>query len=344
MKKTIIVGLTLVFIFLGLAACKKGAGTGVDAALALVPKTVQGVVVINVNKAMTTAFVDKAIKESKEFQKYQDFVKETGIDPQKDIYFAVIGLSGIGQSGDASGSGFGVVNLKYNKDILVTKLKEKATNVQESTYEGVTIYTVPEGDGRKPMSGAFLDNANIALGPEKDVKAVIDVFAKKADNVFKNAELAELIKTAKTNAMFWSAVQFPPEMMKGVAASNPMAADLADIKALQMYFDYADKSLQLEIKTIGGDAEKNKKLAATLTGLKALGGMAGGDKPEVGELINKIEVTSAADSVKIFANIPEDLLNKLTATATKTVEDKLAGTKAEEKKDEKKDEKKEAKK
>ncbi|MDP2914790.1 MAG: hypothetical protein Q8O91_04990 [Candidatus Aminicenantes bacterium] len=335
MKKTIIIGLALVFVFLGLAACKKGAAAGADAALALLPKNVQGVVVIDVNKAMTTAVVDKAIKDSKEYQKYQEFIKETGIDPQKDIYFVAIGISGLGQSGESSGSGVGVINLKYNKDTLLPKLKEKATNVQETVYEGVTIYSVSEGEGKKPMFGTFLDTAHIAVGEEKEVKAVIDVFAKKAESVLKNAELSALIDKSNKTAMVWAAFQFPPEMMKGVAASNPMASDLGDIKALQMYFDYANKSLQLEIKALGGDAEKNKKLAETLTGFKALGSMAGAEKPEIGELINKIEISSASDAVKIFANIPEDLLNKLSATATKTVEDKLEGKKTEEKKDEK---------
>jgi hypothetical protein len=340
MKKTVSIGLALVFVFLGLAACKKSAATGADVALGLLPKNVQGIVVIDVNKAMTTAVVDKALKESKEYQKYQEFIKETGIDPQKDIYFVAFGISGIGQSGETSGSGVGIINLKYNKDTLLPKLKEKATNVQETVYEGVTIYAVPEGEGKISMSGAFLDNAHIAIGEDKELKAVIDVFAKKADNVFKNAELSALINKSNKAAMVWAAIQFPPEMMKGVAASNPMASDLGDIKAIQIYFDYANKSLQLEIKAVGGDAEKNKKLAETLTGFKALGGMAGGDKPEIGELINKIEISSASDAVKIFANVPEDLLNKLSATATKTVEEKLEGAKTEEKKDEKKETKK----
>jgi len=243
MKKTVSIGLALVFVFLGLAACKKSAATGADVALGLLPKNVQGIVVIDVNKAMTTAVVDKALKESKEYQKYQEFIKETGIDPQKDIYFVAFGISGIGQSGETSGSGVGIINLKYNKDTLLPKLKEKATNVQETVYEGVTIYAVPEGEGKISMSGAFLDNAHIAIGEDKELKAVIDVFAKKADNVFKNAELSALINKSNKAAMVWAAIQFPPEMMKGVAASNPMASDLGDIKALQIYFDYANKSL-----------------------------------------------------------------------------------------------------
>jgi len=344
MKKITVIGLAFAFVLLSFAACNKGGGSGSENALSLLPAGTQGVVVIDIHKAMTTAVADKAIKESQEYQKYQDFIKETGIDPQKDIDTAAIGISGIGKSGGSPGDGVGVISLKYNKDVLLAKFKAKATNIKEAAYEGVTLYTDTEGEGQKPMTGAFLDESRVVLGTEASVKAVIDVFAKKADNIYKNAGMAALIKTANKQAMVWCAFDFPPDMMKGVASSTPMMSDLADVKALLAYFDYANKSLQLEIKAIGGDADKNKKLADALIGFKALGGMVAGEKPEVGELLNKIEISSAPDAVKIFANIPEDLMNKLSATAQKTVQEKLAGTKGEEKKDDKKDEKKEVKK
>ena len=339
MKKIAVIGLALVFVFLGLAACKKAGGA--DKVLSLIPKDAQGVVVFDVNKAMTTDIVDKTIKENKDYQKYQEFIKETGIDPQKDIFYIAVGLiQKKTEGGETEQQGVVVANMNYNKDVLLAKIKEKASGLKEETYEGVTVYAITEKEEGKPTYGAFLDASNILIGNEKAVKAVIDISKKKADNVFKNADLSALIKTANKNAMLWSAFSFPPEMMKDMAAKNPMASDLADVKALLIYFDYANKSLQLEIKGLGGDADKNKKLAETLTGYKALGGMFATEKPEVGELLNKIEVSSAPDYVKIFVNIPEDLLNKLSATAQKQVEEKLAGIKPEEKKEEKKEQKK----
>jgi hypothetical protein len=339
MKKIAVIGLALVFVFLGLAACKKAGGA--DNVLSLIPKDAQGVVVFDVNKAMTTDIVDKTIKENKDYQKYQEFIKETGIDPQKDIFYVAVGLiQKKTEGGETEQQGVVVANMKYNKDVLLAKVKEKASGLKEETYEGVTVYAITEKEEGKPTYGAFLDASNILIGNEKAVKAVIDISKKKADNVFKNADLSALIKTANKNAMLWSAFSFPPEMMKDMAAKNPMASDLADVKALLVYFDYANKSLQLEIKGLGGDADKNKKLAETLTGYKALGGMFATEKPEVGELLDKIEVSSAPDYVKIFVNIPEDLLNKLSATAQKQVEEKLAGMKPEEKKEEKKEQKK----
>jgi hypothetical protein len=335
MKKIAVIGLALVVVFLSLTACKKAGGA--DSVLSLIPQDAQGVVVVNVSKAMTTDFVDKAIKENKEYQKYQEFIKETGIDPQKDIFYIAVGLiQKKTEGGETEQQGVVVANMNYNKDVLLAKIKEKASGLKEETYEGVTVYAITEKEAAKPTYGAFLDASNILIGSEKAVKAVIDISKKKADNVFKNADLSALIKTANKNALLWSAFSFPPEMMKDMAAKNPMASDLADVKALLIYFDYANKSLQLEIKGLGGDADKNKKLAETLTGYKALGGMFATEKPEVGELLNKIEVSSAPDYVKIFVNIPEDLLNKLSATAQKQVEEKLAGIKPEEKKEEKK--------
>ncbi len=335
MKKIAVIGLALVVVFLSLTACKKAGGA--DSVLSLIPQDAQGVVVVNVNKAMTTNIVDKAIKENKEYQKYQEFIKETGIDPQKDIFYIAVGLiQKKTEGGETEQQGVVVANMNYNKDVLLAKIKEKASGLKEETYEGVTVYAITEKEAAKPTYGAFLDASNILIGSEKAVKAVIDISKKKADNVFKNADLSALIKTANKNALLWSAFSFPPEMMKDMAAKNPMASDLADVKALLIYFDYANKSLQLEIKGLGGDADKNKKLAETLTGYKALGGMFATEKPEVGELLNKIEVSSAPDYVKIFVNIPEDLLNKLSATAQKQVEEKLAGIKPEEKKEEKK--------
>jgi hypothetical protein len=334
MKKITTLSLALFLLLFGIAACKKagppaaGSATATDM-LSMIPKSAQGVVVLDVHAGLNTAFVDKMLKEGEDKQKYLDFIKDTGIDPQKDIYLAVIGLMGTGGLNNASPAI--VVNLKYDKDKLLAKLKEKATNVTEEVYEGLTLYTVPEADDKKPMTGVFYDASNIILGEAKDVKAVIDVVKKGGENILKNETLSPLLKSADKSAIVWAAVAFPPDMMKSVAAQNPMASSLENMKSLLVALNYKNKALQIEIKGMGGDAEKNKQTAEALNGLKALGAMASTEKPEIGELVNKIEVTSSAEFVKIAANFPEELLTKLGATA------KLAGTKPEEKKDEKKE-------
>ena len=343
MKKFAVGSLALILLVFGFAACKKagppaaGSASAADM-LSMIPKSAQGVVVIDVHAAMTVAFIDKAIKDSKDNHKYLDFVKETGLDPQKDIYYAVVGL--MGSEGLDKASPAIIVNLKYDKDKLLAKLKEKATNVAGETYEGLTLYTVTEADEKKPMSGVFYDASNIIFGEAKDVKAVIDVVKKGADSILKNEALTALLKSADQTAMLWAAAVLPPEAMKAMAAQNPMASSLAGLKSVLLALDYKNKALRIEIKGMGGDAEKNKQTADALNGLKALGAMAAGEKPEIGELVNKIEVTSSAEFIKIAALLPDELLTKLSATAEQTVKEKMAGTKDEDKKGENKVEKK----
>jgi len=42
-----------------------------------------------------------------------------------------------------------------------------------------------------------------------------------------------------------------------------------------------------------------------------MGSMAAAEKPEISQLIDKIEISAATDYVKIFANIPEQLATNL---------------------------------
>ena len=220
-----------------------------------------------------------------------------------------------------------VVNLAYKKDVLLAKLKEKATDVTEKDYDGVTLYGFKDEEDKQPMFGAFFDETHLLFGTEGTIKAMIDVAKKKTPNVLKSEALAPLMKTANKSAMLWAAISIPKEL-SAEAEKNPMTADLESITAVMLSFDYRDKALQFEIKGVGGDADKNKKLADTLNGFKALGSMAGGEKPEIGEFINKIEISSAPDYVKIYANLPEDLLTKLGKTAQAAVEEKMGAAKA----------------
>jgi len=343
MRKFIVGSLVLVLLVFGFAACKKAGAPAAGAAsaadmLSMIPKAAQGVVVIDIHAGMNSVFIDKAIKDAKDNQKYLDFIAQTGIDPQKDIYYAVVGL--MGSEGLDKTSPVVVVNLKYDQAKLLAKLKEKATNVTEETYEGLTLYTAADPGEQKPMSGVFYDGSNIIVGEAKNVKAVIDVVKKGADSILKNEALTALLKSADQTAMLWAAAVLPPEAMKTVAAQNPMAASLDSLKSILIALDYKNQALRIEIKGMGGDAAKNKQTADALTGLKALGAMAAGEKPEIGELVNKIEVTSSAEFVKIAALLPEELLTKLSATAKDAVKEKMAGAKDEGKKDEKKDDKK----
>jgi hypothetical protein len=56
-------------------------------------------------------------------------------------------------------------------------------------------------------------------------------------------------------------------------------------------------------------------MADMLNGLKALGAMGASKEPELGQLLNGIQLSSAADHVKLTFSLSEELLNKLGAKA-----------------------------
>ncbi|MBM3294560.1 MAG: hypothetical protein FJY82_08545 [Candidatus Aminicenantes bacterium] len=332
MKKTAILGLSLILVFTALAACKKSgppvAGSAkAEDMLSLIPADVQGVFVVDAKRIMNTDIIDKAIKGNKDYEKYKQTLDALGLDPQKDVYFAVIGISQ--KPGEKDPKVSGVVNLKYDQAKVVAKIKEESPAYTESAYEGVTLFTVPEEEGGEPMYGAFLDASNIAFGQEAGVKAVVDLFKGKGESVLKKAEIMNLVKTSNKSAMLWSVFALSPEQVNEMTGGNPMLGSLSSIKAMSMFVDYAGRKLDLEIKAMSADAAKNKEMADFLNGLKAMGSMAAGEKPEIGRLLNAISITSAPDHVKLAASLPEDVINMLSAEAQKQVAEKLGGEKPE---------------
>lgn len=325
MKKITAVGIAFFFVFFAFISCaKKPAAPKAGSAkaedmLTLIPKAAIGIFVIDVNRVMTTEAASKAIKEDANYQKYQEFISETGIDPMKDVYFLVAAMTG--EMSATGGKGVAVINLKYDKDRLLAKINEKQENLKESEHEGVTVFTVEEAEDGKPASGAFLDESNIVIGDDQGVKAVIDIWKKKADNVLKNEALSALIKTTNKEALLWSAIAFPEGAMKQLSAQNPMLQSLENLTAITMFFDYKNKNILAEIKAMGGDEANNKQIADLLSGLKAMGAMASTKDPNVGELMNRIEISAGADYVKISASLPEDLLEGLSKKATKEKEE-----------------------
>jgi hypothetical protein len=343
MKRNVRIGLAIL-IAAGLVSCveqgglKAGTATG-KAMLQLIPVNAHGVIIIDVHRALTTDQVAKALKDEKMKQKYDEFVKTAGIDPMKDVYFLAVGLSGPPTGEEQEGAI--LLNLRYNKDQLLAKLKEEEKSLREETYSGVTIYkgTDPAKPGKKEMSGAFLDDSNIVLGNDQTVRAAIDLYQKKADSVLKNAEIGKVLKAVNTSAVVWGAFAIPPEMIKKAVEQNPMLKPLEGVTGLGMSFDYVNQTLIAEIQSLGGTKEQNKQLADTLNGFKAMGAAYASKEPVLMDLLNTLEITSGADHVKLYASIPSALLEK----TQKMAQEKFGGmvqfsppASTEKKKDEKK--------
>ncbi len=320
MKKFTLTLSTLILVFFTMLFCgkkpeaSKAMESKTEDLLKFIPGETKGVIFLDMHRIMTTEMANKLIKEDKNYKKYEEFIQKTGIDPQKDVYFVAVSLGGeLGEKKNMEGAG--VVNLKYKKETLLSLIREKAEEegqaVLEEDYNGITVYGIKEEEDEDEGHFSFLDDSHLVVGNRNGVKSVLDVIQKKRQNVFKNQALSDLIQKTNKNAMLWGAILFPPAAREEAASKNPMLQNLKDISATSFFFDYKNKAIDLEINLMSSDETKNKQIADLLNGFKAMGGMAAAEKPEVGELMNKIQIQALKDQIKVTASIPEALIDKL---------------------------------
>ena len=324
MKKATSIG-SIVLFTVFLASCtpassiKAGSATA-ESLIRLLPKTTLGVIAIDVHRGMGLASVSKMLQDPQAKEKYDEFVKLAGLDPMKDVFFVVMGLTA---TPNAMGHEGGViVNLKYSKDSFLATMKEKAPEFQSESYNGVTIYSNLDGSETKQTTrAAFLDDSNILFGSAAGVKGIIDVHQKKAESVMKNAAMAGVFKKVDKAALAWGAFSLPPDLVKKGMESIPQLKVLEGVTALTLSFDYRLSNYIADIRTMGGTEEQNKNLASTLNGLKGLGGMLAAQEPAAGDLLNAIEITSGKDFVRLYISISEEAMDKLGEAAQARVGD-----------------------
>jgi hypothetical protein len=326
MKKFTAIGIVIIFALLSFISCEKktaapssGPAQANDM-LSLLPVDSLGVLFIDIHRIMAIEAVADMIKEEEnkeDYQKYQEFIEMTGIDPQEDIYsIAAAATKGEGKEMETVSV---VLNLKYNRETILPLIKENIEEEEELTeneYNDFTIYTIKK-EGEKGVSFTFLDDSYIGAGNEKGVKAVIDVLQKKRENVFKNDSLAALLEDANKGAILWGAFSIPPEAKEEMTGVSPMLKDIEAINAVSLSFDYKNKSIIAEIKLLTGDPDKSQQIGDSLNGLKMMGSMIQIQDFNAAEVLDNIEITAGPDHVRIYARFPEELLDKLKEKAKK---------------------------
>lgn len=325
MKKLMTFGVAIIFVLFSFKACsenstapKAGSAKAADM-LSLIPKDVRAIFFIDFHRVMGIEVVSKALQDNEGHKDYQPFMEKTGIDPQKDIYFIAGGVSG--EMEKAKQKAVVIINLKYNKDpllSLVTEKKGKEEELKEEEYNGFKIYYgLKKGESgitkAEGPSFCFVDNSNIIAGDAVEVKSVIDILQKKGENVFKNEPLSALIAKTNKEALIWGAVFIPPEATDKIVSANPLLSSLKAVSAASLYFDYKNKNIMAEIKAMSSDASKNQEVADYLNNWKTMGALVTIQDFNLGEVLNKIEITSGPDHVRIYASIPETFIEELKA-------------------------------
>ena len=373
MKKFAFIGITVIFALFSFTSCEEGlfvskaAPADAENALKLIPKDVMAVFYIDIHRILAIEFINNLIKEkesdetSDELNELQEFKAETGIDPEKDINFIVVAITGETEKGNEEG--VAIINLTYDKDLLLSMIKEEIAKEKEEEHEkqaeeehaeaeeeeehelieeeynGFTIYTVKQeceeeeeeeehGEEKEEdyekhegESFAFLDKSNIAAGNKSALKAVIDVLAKKKENVLKNEGLSVLLTKINKEAIIWGAALIPAEAIKEATSVRPELVILEAVNAASISLDYKNANIIADINIMSSDPTKNQELADNLNGYKDMGALIQIQDLDMAEILDRIEITSFPDHVNIYTSFPEDLpqtiIDKLKMDKTK---------------------------
>ncbi len=278
-----------------------------ESMLGLLPKEATGVFFVDIQKAMAIPVAKEALAKNRE--KLDEFIAETGLDPTQDVFSLVGAVSN--QSRGEEADGVVVMSVKVDAEALIAKIEEKNGELAREDYEGVTIFTLPSTDGGKDSYLAFLDEATVAVGTPLEVRTVIDVHQKRADSILKNTELMTIVKDTNRNAILWAAFVFTEEEMADLTEGNPMMSSLSGVQSVVVNFDYKDRMLVALIECRSGNEEQNQQIADFLTGIKSFAAMGASENPEIGELLRTIEITSGPENIRVSADIPEELLQRL---------------------------------
>lgn len=318
MKKLTIFVIVFIFALFTFISCEMtstapGAGKAkADNMLRLLPKDALAIFFINVNNAINLEIVDNLIKKnidneiSKELKDYQEFINKTGIDPQKDVYFIAGAITGELEKDQQEA--VGIINLKYEKDSLLVffkEISEEDTEFTEEDYNGFTIYNYKEKDDEG--SFVFLNDSNIVIGNKENVKSVINISQKKEESILKDEAFSALFAKTNKEVLFWIGAVIPPEAMSEIKGEAQMLSMFESVNAVSIYFDYQNANVIIEINLMSSDGIKNQEMADSLNQFKAMGAMIQVQDLNVGELLDKIEITSGPDHVKVYASIPEEL-------------------------------------
>jgi hypothetical protein len=251
---------------LALPACKSTSGSGAAKEdLALVPKETDIILMANVarmrNTAMWRKLLDVRDQDPQSKKDFDEFTTKCGLDPFKQIDSVFVAFP---QSGGEQKEFAAILRGQFNEQKLVSCARDQAKkdgrDLTTIEYNGKKLYT----DNQKGEAfGAFLDGKTAIIGGKEWVKKVVDLAAGKGESAKGNAELARLLKSARTSDALWGA-GLVPQATRDSFKNDPRLSSAASMKDIYGSVDFASGVVaDLNVET-GAEADA-KDLAAKTT-------------------------------------------------------------------------------
>lgn len=283
-------------------SCQKPANSTavrVDPALAtMVPADTAVLVGAKLDKLRETQVYQKYFAQMS-FPRLDDFAKQTGLDPRKDVWELLF-------ASDGKQSGVLMARGKFPTSELEPKLQQQgATRTPYKTYN---LY----GDER---NAAFFMNASTALaGSTPILKAIIDNRDRPGSGI--PAALEPQLKAIPGDAQFWAV--FSGTMMNVPFAGDSNLGNLNQIiHAIETGRFSADLRKGFLFQANGNcstDADA-KKIHDLLKGLVGMGRLSTPEnQPDMLKVYDAIDVKQDGRTVNVAADVPPEIVDKFLGT------------------------------
>lgn len=244
------------------------------------------------------------------------FMKETGLQPSKDIDAVVFALR-------ASDSTNGDVLLGLEGRFDIQKLIATTLSHDGKRINGAsgTYYRFAKGDSDSQEAAvAFLNKSLVVLGTEKAVVSALSAYGKGGSG-FATSTLGLQMRRVERDVSAWALVDVPRmsrmkdrELKSGQSGSLPVVAALGRMSTIAVWTRDTGDALQVGGVALTDDVDTRDLVADAARGMLAAWRLALQDKaPEVLPVLRQFKIDTDREGVKFSGTIPASAIDSLKA-------------------------------
>ncbi|MFQ5676598.1 MAG: hypothetical protein ACE5G1_11920 [bacterium] len=307
------------------AAVFSSSGSRAGDFLSYIPVETNILFYANFNSLKNTPFgedlsdeLEDRIKVKPDDRDYREFVEETGVDLQRDIYevmFASNGRDGSAQLGGA------ILRGKFDEDRIVEYMKEERSHrVRDRSYRGYKIYQLDDRGRRRhnDFDGefVFLNKETVAVGDPEWLENVISLVEDDGKSVKENAVMVNFMEDIPDKEQLWAVInldEISEDWHRRVRRSGSAFKGTQSIENMKSIIFHAEvhQTATLNLKGSFGTEEEAELLAETLNGFKAMAKLMMMDDKEAVDMLNEIKIRASGPVLRLTTTIDKDFISKI---------------------------------
>lgn len=290
--------------------------------LVYLPADAHAVAYANVREVMNSDFRQKVNAVIPTGEGRDEFLRETGIDIERDIDTVVA------SAGAPGGAPVVVLRGRFNDGQIESLLRQDGGDVEqykgirvaygarhETTESADTVTEVPRDPvmGHEPPAVAFLETGLIAVGSLTSVKRAIDA-KQSGQNVTTNSELMSYVNGVRGGQSAWAVGRF--DAIKNAAElPDQLSQHLPTVQwvALTTHFN---GGVTGSIRADATDDAAAENLRDVIRGGLAMGRLVSGEDQRIKLLLDSMQMSGTGKTVALTFSVSSEMVDVLTGLAS----------------------------